>query len=713
MMKGKVFDVGLYWQGIKRLRVIGMALAILCISICVLVPSTRWSSGPSYVSGYAVDVYLDGEEVVLEDLTDWEQEKYYRQNGVDLEKIDMKIERVRDGTLIVPVTVLSYCAPFLVLAMFDFLNKRKESDFYHAIPLRRSCVYTSLMAALLTWIFGIFIVSALSAALVWALCPFVTFSFGGLLMQLLYACLNAALLASFASVAVSLTGTSATSCVTALLVCGSWRFVLGVAYVCLNDMLDIMDPEAFLGGYLHPNWLLSVAMVGGEVRAAKVWYAVIVTLLMFVLGGVLYVKRRSELAERSVPGRRVHILLRTLITLPLALLLTYMLLCDAEFSVFLILLVGTLLVFYLYELLTTKSARRMIKATPWLGAVIGLCLIFAGVMHTCVAIERNENTDEDRVAAVTMIDGFWGLQDNGGLTEYQVQVLRNGLSDDPRAIALVCEAWEQTQDNVFPDGTSFGNWTSLTARIQLKNGRIIERRLQIDFEKCVELVKILKQDLNPNYMPSEDEIGGLYVHQTFNGDNISLFGEWRARLVEAMRRDYERKMLQGEPLDSGFSSELCIRVLESEEKGEYLGFTDGGYGYYQRYNYQYVLGEGMPKTVGVLYDLFSLPAYGRAHFAHEALDNILNETYFDVTLFDENGEAMVFQHTTKESNSMSEGVNLLLQGVDRAKRGEDEGARILMYAAVENPRGGRASVFCPIRLTAEEYAQLLQIWSFE
>ena len=374
-MKNKWFDIGMYWQGLRRLRVVGMALAILCISICVLVPATRWSNGPSYMNNYAVDVYLDGEEVVLEDLTNWEEEAYYRQNGADLREYDLQIETIRDGALIVPVTVLSYVAPFWVLAMFDFLNKRKESDFYHAIPLRRSCVYTSLMAALLTWIFGIFIVSALSAALVWALCPFVTFSFSGLLTQLLYACLNAALLSSFASVAVSLTGTSATSFVTTLLVCGSWRFVLGVAYVCLNDMLHIMNPETFLGGYLHPNWILSIAMVSGEVRAAKIWYAVIVTLLMFALGGVLYVKRKSELAERSVPGRWVHILLRSLITLPLALLLTYMLLCDAEFSIFLILFVGTLLVFYLYELLTTKSARRMVKATPWLGAILGLCLV--------------------------------------------------------------------------------------------------------------------------------------------------------------------------------------------------------------------------------------------------------------------------------------------------------------------------------------------------
>ena len=193
-MKNKIFDFRLYLQGLNRLRVIGIALAILCITISVLIPTVRWLDGPK--NTYQVENQLDGEELVVvgsaQTSSDWEA---LTDHG-KLDYVKVK-ETITDGTTIVPVTVASYLSPFLVLMMFAFLNKRKESDFFHAIPFTRGCVYTSFVAAILTWVWGVLIISSLSAALIWALCPYVTFSFGGLICRMLLACLNAALLAAF------------------------------------------------------------------------------------------------------------------------------------------------------------------------------------------------------------------------------------------------------------------------------------------------------------------------------------------------------------------------------------------------------------------------------------------------------------------------------------------------------------------------------------
>lgn len=707
-MKNNFFDVGLYWQGIKRLRVLGLALAILCLSICVLIPTIRWSDGPRYVDDYdAIDVYLDGEEVVLEDLTAWKDKEFYLETGAVVKDTGTGIERLADTRLIIPVMVLSYVSPFALLAMFDFLNKRKESDFYHAIPRRRCCVYISFVAAALTWMWGILIVSALSAALIWALCPFVTFSFGGLLTQLFYACVNAALLASFAAAGVSLTGTGMTSFVATMLVGFSWRFVVSMVYYSLDDTLSIMNPGTFWGGYLKPGWLFPLALAGGQVTAAKVWYAVIVTLLTFALGGLLYTKRKSETAERSVPGHAVHTILRTLITLPAALLLTYQMSCDGDFSTGLVLLVAVLLIFYLYELLTTKSARRMVKATPWLGVIICACLIFVGAMYTFVGVERNERTDMGRVEAVTVTDSYWSMS---GTTQYERQIIKNSMSDDAEVIALVCEAWEYTQNN--PDARYTGYqlvWCDV--RMQLKSGRTVMRRLLFTPEQYEELIATLKEDINPDFMPSEDEISGLYLHQSENGDNISLFGEWRSRLIKAMRSDYATMKPNERPRGMEYSSELSICVVTG--KDEYLGYYSGS-SYYRTYNYQYTLGGGMPETVGVLYELFGLPAYGRAHFANEVLDDVSPNNSFDVTLFDENGQMKSFTGIVDGGdNDTSVGRDILRRGVERAKLEGREGVRILMYLAVENRYGGRQTVICPVLLTEEEYTQLLSIWFFE
>ena len=63
-MKNKIFDFRLYLQGLGRLRVIGIALAILCLTVSILVPTVRWLSGPG--SNYQVEYPLDGDELVLE-----------------------------------------------------------------------------------------------------------------------------------------------------------------------------------------------------------------------------------------------------------------------------------------------------------------------------------------------------------------------------------------------------------------------------------------------------------------------------------------------------------------------------------------------------------------------------------------------------------------------------------------------------------------------
>ena len=168
------------------------------------------------------------------------------------------------------------------------LMPRKESDFYHAIPFTRGCVYTSFVVAILTWVWGVLIVSSLSAALVWALCPYVTFSFGGLLTHMLLACLNAALLAAFTTVAVSLTGTATTAVVTTLLVMWSWRLVLLFARMSLSDLLRITPINSILGGYLRFSFLLPISIIVGEVTTPMVIYAVVITLAMFALGGLLY-----------------------------------------------------------------------------------------------------------------------------------------------------------------------------------------------------------------------------------------------------------------------------------------------------------------------------------------------------------------------------------------------------------------------------------------
>ena len=125
-MKNKLFNVRLYLETLKRLRIIGIAAIILCLSVSALVPIYHMANMPRY------DVY---------DVYD----------GISSSSMPFRTETIESNALVIPALVASYLMPLFVFFLFSYLNKRNESDFYHAIPYTRGCVYTTTTLAALTW----------------------------------------------------------------------------------------------------------------------------------------------------------------------------------------------------------------------------------------------------------------------------------------------------------------------------------------------------------------------------------------------------------------------------------------------------------------------------------------------------------------------------------------------------------------------------------
>lgn len=688
-MKNKIFDFRLYLQGLGRLRVIGIALAILCLTVSVLVPTVRWLDGPS--NYYRIEHPIDGDELVVEgsSLTQSELERLDGEGKLTYYKIP---ETISDRATIVPVTVASYFSPVLVLMMFAFLNKRKESDFYHAIPFTRGCVYTSFVAAILTWVWGVLIVSSLSAALVWALCPYVTFSFGGLLTHMLLACLNAALLAAFTTVAVSLTGTATTAVVTTLLVMWSWRLVLLFARMSLSDLLRITPINSILGGYLNFSFLLPISIIVGEVTTPMVIYAVVIMLALFALGGLLYSKRRSELAGRSVPGRLVHNLLRCLITLPLALLLTYQL-NGGDLTTLLVIFICMLLVFYLYELLTTKSARRMFRATPWLGAVVAVCIVFTGVIYLSDYVERHERTDADRIKSVEFVNGAQVRENNVVINAYELSQICK--TDDADVIAGVSEAWSKY------DGWTDANEVSVTVRIKLKGGRTITRDLTFNRAEFATMMGNLQKKEAPKTVPSYDEVTSLQIssYGGYRSTTIRVSGQWRARLLQALEADYNS-------LTTSQKMEL-FAYNNKESMVAQLQFTTEKDGKTEIYSYG--VHGNMPRTMSLLYEIYGKSAYGRAEAAKRAIRDWKTNSSVTIRFFPEDGKFLEKENVSSNEPHMNYLKEVLLNAIDREESGSNTGRRVIVYISGFN-RGAYGNDYFdirfPVSLTESEWIAL-------
>ena len=115
------FSSKLYFQGIKKMRGAGIATAVIITVTNLLVPLIA----------------------LFEELSRRNYEAVPYGIGSSVERI----EHVTYSSLAPCSLLIIILAPIIVLSAFSFLNDRKKSDFYHALPQRRECVFISFMAA--------------------------------------------------------------------------------------------------------------------------------------------------------------------------------------------------------------------------------------------------------------------------------------------------------------------------------------------------------------------------------------------------------------------------------------------------------------------------------------------------------------------------------------------------------------------------------------
>ena len=167
-----VFSLKLYKEGLQRIKVVGIAAAISVIFLNAVVPFIEILNSRPY----------DGQDIIGRSVTSVEPYEF-----------------MPFGLL-----MLAFAAVF-AFSMFSFLNERNRSDFFHAIPKKRECVYVSFVLAILTWIFGILCVSAVLNATFYSFAEFYSVNFSVVIVTPLVLFLASAMIAAFMILEVSIT----------------------------------------------------------------------------------------------------------------------------------------------------------------------------------------------------------------------------------------------------------------------------------------------------------------------------------------------------------------------------------------------------------------------------------------------------------------------------------------------------------------------------
>src|SRR5690554_5876311 len=118
MKNKKLFSFGLYIEGIKQLNFLGIFAFVVFAFEAILIPV-------GIVIGRQNEEIISAESVI--------------------------------GWQVHPILVAAFVfiAPVMTLILFNFLNKRNSSDFYHSIPHTRFCLFFSYFASIASWLFAI------------------------------------------------------------------------------------------------------------------------------------------------------------------------------------------------------------------------------------------------------------------------------------------------------------------------------------------------------------------------------------------------------------------------------------------------------------------------------------------------------------------------------------------------------------------------------
>ena len=423
MKQHKLFNVRLYGDMLRQLKVTGSILAAACILISLLPPLIYGFSDPM---SPAVTVDINSVVPAL-----W-------------------------GFMFLGGAGLVYTA-------FSYLTQRSASDFYYSLPNTARATYLSVLAAVATWIVGT--VTA-TVALTYA-----GYAVAGISLNLAFApyllgyfTIGALLVAGGATVAVCISGTKFSNLVLTILILFLPRFIMTFAGATISDLTRII-PVGEMPFFLNPAYniaavpmsvffdlfsrsnMLNIQFTPGYL------YSFILTAAYFTAGLALYCRRRSEVAGMNAPSRTMQHIYRCAITLPFFVILAFAALANDRnvfafyrdnFPLAATMFLLAALVYFAYELITTKKFKNLLTTAPlFVGlAVVVPVLLWIGTSAVSDAM-LNHTVEAQEIKSVRI-----DLSGGRSTPDYSQLLARDLEYRDGALASLVANALDRTIGDV-------------------------------------------------------------------------------------------------------------------------------------------------------------------------------------------------------------------------------------------------------------------------
>jgi len=418
-------------------------------------------------------------------------------------------------------------APFITLFLFSFLNKRNASDFFHSLPHKRETIFVSYTAAALTWVLGGLWLSTIISIVIYTIgSAYILINISTMLLVTLALSAGCLLVMAATLMAMSVTGGLFANITTALLILFLPRLISfvftqlvidGARVVTMANFGILGDvsyniPFMFLFNLLDMHFLnVETALIRG------IPYTGILGLIYLVVALVLFKRRRSETAGNPAQSGMLQNIIRiavafTVCIVPIALILVG--LHSWEFLLIVALYGVAVVVYFAYELITSRKLSNIVKALPGLGILVLLNILFITGVNVSQNIILNRTIDAAQVQSVRILSFNYWTHHNNELS-YEELRLRDLSISDPRAVEILIGSLEH--DLGIAQGES-EPWQGTTIRtrvsFELHSGRQIERVIGVFDRDRLALTEILAEQ--PAYV-------SIFTELPENPDDVHLW----------------------------------------------------------------------------------------------------------------------------------------------------------------------------------------------
>ena len=311
-MKNKLFSRGLYVEGLRQLKIVGIIFLAVLLVIGIAVPVIQ------YVNYLARAAIIDNPYM-------------------DLSPTIVTFEEM----CIMVFFIALVAAPVFTFMLFSPFNKRNASDFYHSLPYTRGCMFTSFSAAVLSWLGILTVVYCTLTILTYAIMPKVFIvNLAGMGDSLLTVLAYSLMLVFGIIAAMSLTGTTLANITCAGLLLFLPRLLITLVTIAMGELAPIISGHFGIFGIEYNVlvdlvyklfWDGGIDTLTGNI--ASDIYSILVAILYIILAAYLFCHRKSETSGHSAPGKTMHHIIRICVGLVISSIVTCAVISGFEIEI--------------------------------------------------------------------------------------------------------------------------------------------------------------------------------------------------------------------------------------------------------------------------------------------------------------------------------------------------------------------------------------------